>query len=121
MDKKTEKWLKYKLRELSVQYHARNQCIKDASTKIVIGKTKKGEDKTLTYVTCAQCKELFRRNEIEVDHIVEIGPQKDIGEWVKKLFCPISNLQCLCIECHKRKTAKKNMLWRTESEGSGVV
>ena len=59
---------------------------------------------------CCKCKEAFKATEIQVDHIEPIVPngikQADmtIDEYVDRLFCSVDNLQCLCEECHKKKT-----------------
>lgn len=45
---------------------------------------------------------------IQVDHRVPIGPQPktwiEVGPWLEKLFCDISNLWGICISCHSNKT-----------------
>lgn len=45
---------------------------------------------------------------IQVDHKIPIGPQPktwlEVGPWLEKLFCDISNLWGICISCHSKKT-----------------
>lgn len=43
--------------------------------------------------------------DIHVDHIEPVGSYYDWNEFVDRLFCPAENLQVLCKECHKGKTA----------------
>ena len=61
---------------------------------------------------------------MEVDHIVEIGGvEKFTGDWnevIAKMFPrPVeAHLQCLCVACHARKTAKYNnarIKWQRKS------
>lgn len=58
---------------------------------------------------CAACKKLFRVNEVVVDHIDPvIDPKMGFQNWddyIKRLFCPLSNLQVLCQPDHKVKSA----------------
>lgn len=56
------------------------------------------------------CRSCSRSAEvIRVDHIEPIGQQpqtlSDFGGWLERLFCSLSNLQPLCTDCHKKKTA----------------
>jgi 5-methylcytosine-specific restriction endonuclease McrA len=57
---------------------------------------------------CSICGELV--SERDVDHIDEVGKLPDIEDelpaWVGRLFCDLSNLQIICKDCHKKKTAK---------------
>lgn len=50
-----------------------------------------------------------RRNNVFVDHIDPvIDIETGFTSWddvINKLFCEIDNLQVLCLECHKHKTA----------------
>ena len=53
---------------------------------------------------CAGCGEEFTSKNVQVDHIKPIGFDKTWDEFIDGLFCEADNLQCLCIECHKKKT-----------------
>ena len=48
---------------------------------------------------------------VQVDHIDPIGAEPtnwiEVGPWLVRLFCHISNLQCICRECHQVKTNKE--------------
>ncbi len=48
---------------------------------------------------------MARNKDINVDHIAPVGEIKDWNEHIEKLFCPAGNLQVLCKDCHKVKTA----------------
>ena len=73
-------------------------------------KTKAGELAKVPKIlyVCATCKERFPMKDVQVDHIDEVGKTPDTyagwGAWIARLFTPASNLQVLCIPCHKKKT-----------------
>lgn len=66
---------------------------------------------------CEQCNELFERSQTHVDHkepVVEIETGfKDWNTYIERLFCDASNLQVLCISCHKTKSKAESVLRRT--------
>lgn len=51
--------------------------------------------------TCAQCRSIFPKSKIQVDHII---PQKHGGSNA------ITNLQAMCAPCNNKKRAKINEL-----------
>lgn len=57
---------------------------------------------------CAHCSKVFDRKGVHVDHIIPVGhaPTEFTGwdEFYRRLFCERTNLQSLCVECHKAKT-----------------
>lgn len=89
---------------------SRKECLRLARKKKLIGKTKKGLPKYKYFWQCAICKVWFRNeNEMEVDHIEEIGPfSGDLLRHIERTFCDQSNLQCLCVADHQRKTSLYN-------------
>ena len=110
MDRKVKNHIISQLRMISLRWSVRNEVLSEA--KIYSKRYKKdgsvSKKPSVTY-QCAKCKKrLFKRNEVDVDHINPVGPF--LGSWdhyVAKLFCSKSNLQVLCREiCHKRKTKK---------------
>jgi len=59
---------------------------------------------------CEECKELFKSDEINVDHIDKVGSFKtaeDIREFFFRIWCSYDNLQVLCVQCHDDKTAEE--------------
>jgi hypothetical protein len=63
---------------------------------------------------CAACAEEFPASKIQVDHIEAIiNPKIGFTNWddvVNAMFCEKENLQCLCLDCHKAKTAQERKL-----------
>jgi len=56
---------------------------------------------------CAECSNWFPDKKINVDHIIPAGTLRcanDLPGFVERLFCEIDNLQCLCSDCHNKKT-----------------
>ncbi len=77
--------------------------------------------------TCTECKKLFMRKNIAVDHIDPVIPIcGEFENWdlfIERLFCSISNLQVLCsyyikdkdkhggeLSCHHKKTQEEKTL-----------
>lgn len=57
---------------------------------------------------CNSCKGLFTSTNVQVDHIEAIVGPEGFTTWdnfIERLFCPIGNLQVLCTNCHKEKSA----------------
>lgn len=55
---------------------------------------------------CANCGELFKQTDVQVDHIIECGTLRtfeDIGPFCQRLFVGPEKLQILCKPCHKEK------------------
>ena len=56
---------------------------------------------------CNTCNRWFPEKQINVDHIVGAGSLncgQDLPGFVDRLFCEQDNLQCLCTDCHDKKT-----------------
>lgn len=58
---------------------------------------------------CAKCLGAFPNKDVQVDHVSAIiDPSEGFISWdqvINNMFCESDNLQCLCIPCHKIKTA----------------
>lgn len=62
---------------------------------------------------CAKCLDSFPAKEIDIDHIDPIVPvETGFTTWddfIKRLFCPVEQLQALCRVCHKEKSASERI------------
>ena len=67
--------------------------------------------KTKKKYICEKCDKLVKK--AHVDHIIPVGSvNNNWNVFYNRLFCPLSNLQILCIRCHKLKTLSENNLRR---------
>lgn len=91
------------LRAAFSRYPVRFQ-VKKKAERTVTGQRHKYEYK------CAKCKKWYMSKEVHVDHIKPCGSlktYKDLPKFVETLFCEADNLQILCTDCHKKKTAEE--------------
>lgn len=61
---------------------------------------------------CNVCKKYFKSTDICVDHISAVGSltcAEDLPHFVETLFCEVDNLQCICKDCHDKKTKLDNL------------
>lgn len=103
------------LRRGTTLWKGRTECLKNSRKRFVVGQHKNGKSKTRWEYKCAECAIFYRLNEVEVDHIIEIGPfMGDFNEYIKRMYCDQSNLQVMCIKCHSKKTSGYNAtrLWK---------
>jgi 5-methylcytosine-specific restriction endonuclease McrA len=98
-------WLIPKLRRLSYQWPSRRLAL-------VRARVSRG------LYECAECKRegrtgLWGPKEISMDHI---EPVVDLNGWdswddvLARLFCSPDDFQCLCHDCHDKKTEKENQV-----------
>jgi len=62
------------------------------------------------FYRCNVCKKEFPKKDIEVDHIKPIIPKEGFTSWdsvINNMYCDGTNLQAICIGCHKKKTKKE--------------
>ena len=93
------------LRRQSMYWKVRGDCL-DAAKVPYTGDNKR---RRVSFV-CAICKERFKRDDVQVDHIVPAGSLKtydDVKGFVERLLCEIDNLQVLCKPCHNVKTKEE--------------
>jgi 5-methylcytosine-specific restriction endonuclease McrA len=105
------------LRAASRRYPPKFETLHEAKT------TKKINQKTgrlAQHYMCNACKEEFPAKEIQVDHKKPvIDPKFGFVDWntyVERMFCKKSNLQALCLNCHKKKTEKEKKVARKQSD-----
>ena len=94
------------LRHGSIKWPGRSICFKRHRKKVFVRNSKEGTPIYKYHWQCGVCRKWYKnQKELEVDHIVEVGPFKgDWNEYIERLFCSQENLQCLCISCHQKKT-----------------
>lgn len=59
---------------------------------------------------CAACQVASPAKNVQIDHIEPVVPLTGFTNWddfINRLFCSSDNLQVLCKECHKLKSAKE--------------
>ena len=103
------------LRRGTTMWKGRTECLVKSRKRFVVGQHKNGKAKTRWEYKCASCTKYYRADEVEVDHIVEIGPfLGDFNDYIKRMYCDQSNLQVLCVSCHAKKTSGYNAtrLWK---------
>lgn len=61
-----------------------------------------------------------RDKETNVDHIVPIGELLNWSDYIDALFCPASNLQVLCKDCHDTKTKNERQLSKKKEENGSI-
>lgn len=103
------KFITNALRQATIKWSGRHDALKRARKKVREGTTAKGKPIYKLYWQCAVCK-VWHRNEdeVEVDHVIEIGSFK--GDWnpfLARMFPRDPKaLQVLCSLCHLKKTKK---------------
>jgi len=111
MNKHTEKYIMNILRQGTITWSGRLECLNRGRYKAFVN------GKKLWARDCDGCKtmHLQKDKDLEVDHIVEIGGFK--GDWndiINRMYCEQSNLQALCFQCHSKKTSNFNARTRFE-------
>lgn len=109
------KFLINALRQASVKWSGRKECLALARKKVFVRRSKKGKAIYKYHWQCAVCENWFdNEGSMEVDHIIEFGGYTghngDWNETIQRLFPrPIADhLQALCVPCHLRKTGLYN-------------
>lgn len=110
MDAEDQIYIQNILRQGTIKWRGRNECLKRARKRVLVRHSKAGKPIFKFHWQCAVCKEWTKNEkEMEVDHIVEIG--SFCGNWdiyVRKVYCGQENLQAVCVKCHMKKTKKFN-------------
>ena len=109
MDIKTERYILNILRQGTITWKGRTECLNAARKRFRVGlcvsEGLSGKFKFKWLYLCAMCDNYFDLPFMEVDHIVEIGSfNGNFDEYIRKMYCDQENLQALCTTCHKHKT-----------------
>lgn len=86
------------LRRASLHWEARNDCLKNAHV---------GRNEYL----CAMCNGKFPRKQVKIDHIDTVIPLSGFDSFdgvIRRLFCKVDQLQCLCDRDHDLKTLEED-------------
>jgi len=90
------------------RYPPKQQCIENAYTTTKIN-PKTG--RKCKHYLCNECKVDYPRKEVVADHIKPIvDPKKgfiDFNTWIERAFIALKGFQCLCVGCHKLKSAEE--------------
>lgn len=100
------------LREKFNRYPVKYELLKSEAVDTPTGELfktgkKMGQKKTVKKYKCNHCEEMFRANEVQVDHIIPAGSLQsfdDLQGFAERLFCGPENLQLVCKPCHVIKT-----------------
>lgn len=112
VDKKTLDYVLNLLRQGTIKWDGRKRCLRRARKLVHDGTYYQNGNPIKKYFwKCAKCKQWFRdESEMEVDHVVEIGPfNGDLHNYADRMYPEDPNaLQALCVLCHSKKTATFN-------------
>lgn len=107
-DAKWKGWIVSLLRRGTMRFPNRNDALRAAKT---IKKINKLTGRLAQHYRCAKCKKEFSAKGVVVDHINPVVDTNqgfvDWNTFIERMFCPIENLQVLCVDCHNVKTAKE--------------
>jgi len=99
-------FLRSALRKAWTKYPPKYEALKLAK----IGKkTNVKTGRLADHYRCAICGNEFVMKDVQVDHLIDAGTLKtfdDVGEFCRRLFCSVDDLQVLCKPCHSGKTHK---------------
>jgi 5-methylcytosine-specific restriction endonuclease McrA len=69
--------------------------------------------------TCAKCKIIYPRKEIQIDHVEPVTPLTgwvDLDTFVTRLKVAATEMQAICKTCHKLKSGEENETRRTSKK-----
>jgi len=114
---KRRDWIIKQLRRTTYRCPERDKALKDAIRKDGVFAINKDGDRSRIKYECNMCKLLYRRKEIQLDHVVPIIPVEGFDDWngvVPRMFVQCDGYQVLCKTCHKEKTNDENVIRREE-------
>lgn len=96
------------LRGVSRRWPPKYECLNAACVGKRINAKSGREAK---HFLCASCNQSYPAKDVQVDHINPIiDPAVGFVDWntvVERMFCEKEFLQCLCTDCHKKKTTSE--------------
>lgn len=98
-------FLRSALRSASSRWPPKYECL-NAATRPYVGPDKRRKKER----QCAECKGWFATTQTQADHIIPAGKLstwEDLVPFVQRMFVGIEGFQCLCSECHTKKTNKE--------------
>lgn len=105
-DARYQSFIKGGLRGISRRWPPKYECLNSASVGTRIN-VKSG--RIAKHYECANCHQSYPAKDVQVDHIEAIiDPAIGFVDWdtvIERMFCEKDNLQVLCSECHRAKTA----------------
>lgn len=116
-------WLRNAIRQASITWPGRKECLRLARKRVLVKRSKKGKAVYKYHWQCAKCGRWTKdEKQMEVDHIIEIGSFE--GDWNSYLFRHFPNvktgLQAMCLVCHLKKTKAWNSAqtqWKRKARG----
>lgn len=106
MDTKLKNFIINTLRRASFRWKPRGESKK--RYKVKVGEFKTGRAKY--GYKCAHCEGVFKSGEVKMDHIdpvVALTGWENFDVFIERMFCDEDGFQCLCPECHDKKTSEE--------------
>lgn len=101
LDESKKKFAMQALRRASYRWYSRAAALKKA--RVARGQYQ-----------CKECSIITDRHGVQMDHqspvIDPLVGYVDLDTWVDRLLCDESNWACLCLFCHKSKSAGENLI-----------
>lgn len=100
-----------KLRNIARMWPEKNKARARAARKVKVGVFKNGKDELRTMFECSACKEVFPKEETQMDHtepVVEVSGFVDWNTYISRLFCDANGYTCMCKSCHLIKSLSEN-------------
>jgi 5-methylcytosine-specific restriction endonuclease McrA len=104
------------LRRIFRTYPPYREVLDEAKEEYYVN-SKKGTKMRRVRFACNHCGNKYARKGIAIDHITPVvdlsglakqpDGEVDFNVYIKRLFCPKSNLQSLCKKCHAVKSASE--------------
>lgn len=119
--KKELNLIKGAIRRVFSRSELRREALK---TSIVSGHVDTSRKRVKTWCKCAECGELDAVSNMECDHripIIQLSKTLTDYSWddiVNRVWCDPSNLQIICVTCHRKKTLGEQQQRRAYKKGA---